>query len=68
MVSNLSKEEKKWRAESDASTLAEAEAIKSDKSRLKAAAAEARKMAKDAENRAKGMKRVAKFSKGKRKK
>lgn len=66
MARSLTKDEKKWRAESDAYTLAEAEAIRADKSRLKLAAVEAKKMAKEAEARAKGMKKVSSLSKKKK--
>lgn len=55
----LSKQEKKWRAESDAHTLAEAKVIMSDPKRLTSAAKEAGRMAKEKEDQAKAMKSVA---------
>ncbi len=59
MAKELSAEEKKWRAESDARTLAEAEAIKADPKRLKVAQGAAKEMAEEEERRAKAMKAVA---------
>lgn len=53
-------EEKKWRAESDARTLAEAEVIKNDEQRLKLAKEVAKKMAEKAQDEAHSMKTVAK--------
>ena len=53
-------EEKKWRAESDARTLAEAEVIKGDEDRLKAASEAAEDMAKQAQEEAHGLATVAK--------
>jgi hypothetical protein len=52
--------EKKWQAECDARTLADAKVIMSDKSRLKAAAKEAGKMADCKMEEAKAMKSIAK--------
>lgn len=49
MTPKISAEEKKWRAQDDARTLMSAEGIKSDSGRLKAAAAEARRIATEAE-------------------
>lgn len=40
MTTAMTKDEKKWRAESDARTLGDAEAIRQDLARLKAALAE----------------------------
>ncbi len=55
----LSANEKRWQAESDAHTLAEAERIKEDKSRLDAAAEAAKRMAEEETERAKAMRKVA---------
>ena len=55
----ISAEDKRWRAEADAHTLAEAEAIKRDPARLKAAQKAAKTMAKEAEDKALGMRTVA---------
>jgi hypothetical protein len=55
----MSAEEKRWRAEEDARTLAEAEMIKKDSARLKSAQQAAAKMAKEAADRAAGMRKVA---------
>ncbi len=52
--------EKKWQRESDANALAEAEVIKQSPARLKGAKTEAKKMAKQAETRAKSFNKVAK--------
>lgn len=59
--------DKMWEAERDAQSLANAEAIKTDGKRLKAAktaakrlVSEERKTAKEAEKRAKAMKKIAK--------
>jgi hypothetical protein len=49
----MSKEEKKWQAESDANTLARAAAIQGDSKRVKAAAGAAKGMAAEAEQHAK---------------
>lgn len=56
---NLTKQDKIWAAESDARTLAEADIIKGDSLRLKAAASRAKIMAKDAADQAKAMQKVA---------
>lgn len=58
----LSEEEKQWRAESDANTLAEAEVIRNDSARFKAAKAAAAKLTKDAEARADGFRVVSSAS------
>lgn len=63
----LTKEEKRWRAESDARTLVEAEVISSDSSRKSAALKELKRMAKEAQEAAGRMKKVAN-SKNKKKK
>lgn len=52
-------QEKKWKAESDARTLCEAEAIKKDRERMRLAAQAAQKMAKDKAVEAMDMKKVA---------
>ena len=49
MVSKMTAQEKKWRAESDARTLAEAQKILQDKARSKAAKSAAMNLAKDLE-------------------
>ena len=56
----LSKEEKRWRAENDAQSLAEAQRIVEDKGRLKMAKGAAKKMADDALKRAQSLASVAK--------
>jgi len=53
-----SKEDKRYEAESDARTLAEANVILSDDVRLKAAKKAAKSLAKDAKERFEGMLRV----------
>jgi hypothetical protein len=53
-------EERDWRAESDAETLINAAEIEKDSARKKLAVAKARKMAADAEKRAKAARQVAK--------
>lgn len=61
--------EKKWKRESDANTLAEAAAIRADKGRLAGAKTAAKSMAEEQAVKAKAMKQVAKMPvKGKRKK
>jgi hypothetical protein len=57
---SVSDDEKKWRAESDARTLAETEVIMGDKDRLSAAREAAKKMADKAQEEARGMANVAK--------
>jgi hypothetical protein len=52
-------QEQQWQKESDARTLAEAEAIRAKPSRLKGAQSAAKKMAKEAEIQAQSMKKVA---------
>ena len=56
----LTKQEKKWRAESDAYTLVEAETIKLDKARRTQALKEVKRLAKEAEDKAKATKNIAK--------
>ena len=62
---SLSADEKKWKAESDARTLAEAEVIKKDESRLAAAQEAAKSLVKDAKEEADSMKDVASILFGK---
>jgi len=50
MAGNIPVEEKKWRAESDLRTLIEAEKVKRDKARLKAAMDIKREMKRDLDN------------------
>ena len=52
-------EEKKWRAESDAHTLAQAAEIQNDPTRLKAAAIVAKDMVEEQSARLNGLKKVA---------
>ena len=59
VTSNALKSEKQWRAEDDARTLAEAEAIKIDKSRLLMARKAAKKMATEANVKARAMSKIA---------
>ncbi len=59
----MSAEDRKWKAENDARTLADAEAIKIDRSRMTAARQAARRMAKEEQERATAMKKIAKHSK-----
>lgn len=59
MAITLSAEEKRWRAEDDARTLAEAERIKEDKARMDAAQAAAKKMAEEEEERIRAMRKIA---------
>lgn len=55
----MSEEDKKWQAENDAHTLAEAEVIKGDENRLKAAQEAAVRLSNEKEAEAKGMKAIA---------
>jgi hypothetical protein len=57
---NISLDEKRWQAESDARALAEANLISKDKKRLAAAKKQANKMAKEKASEAAAMKNVAK--------
>jgi hypothetical protein len=59
----LTMEEAKWQAENDARTLKEAEVIKADNARLKAAANMAAQMVKKEEAEAKAMKKIASLKK-----
>ena len=60
MPPKVSAQEKEWRAQDDAHTLAAAQEIQNDKTRLKAAQGAANKMLKEAENRANSLKKIAK--------
>jgi hypothetical protein len=59
----LSPDEKKWRAQDDAQTLARAEEIKMDKMRHSMASKEAINMAKEHQKKADSMKKIAKKKK-----
>ena len=59
MAISISAQDKKWQAQNDAHTLAEAQTIMSDKTRLNAAAKQAVKMAKNSEKKTVAMKKVA---------
>lgn len=52
--------DKRWKAQNDARTLAEAESILADKARRKAAATEAKKMAKEVSKQVKVFSKIAK--------
>ena len=56
----MTADDKRWQAESDARTLAEADVIKQDKPRLDAAATAAQRMAEKQREEAAAMSRVAK--------
>ena len=58
----LSAEDKKWQAESDARTLAEADVISQDEKRIKAAKKAAETMSKEQMEQAKAMKKVTCWS------
>ena len=59
VMQNMSAEDLKWQGRSDARTLAEAEAIKSDKARLENAKKEAKSMIAEREKELNGMRKVA---------
>lgn len=59
MVDAITQDERRWRAESDARTLAEANVIKTDKSRLEAATTAAQRMAEQTREEAAAMSKVA---------
>lgn len=61
------REELKFQAEQDAHTLGEAEAIKSDRARMSRARPVASKLAAEAEQKAKGLRKVTKKSGGRKK-
>ena len=54
------KEEKKWEAESDARTIAEAEAIKGDPERIKAAQKAAKEMSEERQREADALRSLSK--------
>ena len=56
---NMTAQDKKWRAEEDARTLAEAEVVKRDTIRMKAATNAAKKMADEQKVRAASLRKVA---------
>jgi len=58
-MASMTVEDRKWRAESDAYALMEAEAIRADKSRMNAALKEAKKLAVKKEKEVKAIKKVA---------
>ena len=60
MRPKLSIQERQWRAEDDARTLARATEIKEDKTRLRAATSAAKKLAKDAQKEASEYKSITK--------
>ena len=68
MAIRLSAEEKRWQAEQDARTLAEADVIRKTPSRLTAAAKAAKAMATDAKKQAAAMGKIAKVTRSKTKK
>lgn len=59
-MASISADEKRWRAESDARALAEANIIQSDSARLKAAQAAAKRMAAEQMKHASAIQKVAK--------
>lgn len=58
----MTEDERRWRAESDARTLVEAEVIKQDASRKKAASEAAKRLAEKEKAEARAMSRVARMS------
>lgn len=60
-------QDKKWQAESDARTLAEAEEIKRSAGRRQAAVRRAKQMAKDAQKQVQNLKKVARVAPRKKK-
>ena len=67
-MARISAEEKRWQAEQDARTLAEADVIRKTPSRLTAAVREAKVMATDAKKQAAAMGKVARITRSKTKK
>ncbi len=59
MAADISADDKKWKAESDARTLAEAEIIKKDENRVTAAQEAAKRLAEEAKKEAESMADVA---------
>jgi len=58
MASKLTAEDKRWRAESDARTLIEAESIKNDSARKRAAITAAKTIIKEKEKEVKAVKKI----------
>lgn len=67
MADKLTKEQKGWRAQDDARSLIESEAIKADSARLNLALKEAKVIATEAEKRATAAKKVSKKVKPRKK-
>lgn len=65
---SISSDEKKWRRESDARTLAEAAKIKKDPKRLKEAAKAAEDLAKEASTEANSYRSISNFKSSSKKK
>ena len=61
MATKMSKEQLQWQAESDASTMARYQEIINDKARMNRAITEAKKQAKDLQQRAANMQNATKF-------
>jgi len=61
MNGEISYDEKRWRAESDARTLSEAEVIKGDDGRMKAAAEVAKKLAEEKKSELKGLTKLLRY-------
>ena len=68
MARKLTAEDKRWQAEADAQTLAEADVIRKTKGRLTAAIKQAKVMAVDAKQQATAMGKVAKIKRSTTKK
>jgi len=68
MAPKMTAQDKKWQAESDADTLAQADVIRKTPVRLKAAVKEAKTMADDAKERATAMSKIAKIKRNTAKK
>ena len=62
-MAKLSKQDREWQADCDCRTLAEAETIKSDPARMKAAAEKSAKVAKESAERTKAFNKIAKKGK-----
>jgi hypothetical protein len=61
MATKMSKEQLQWQAESDASTMARYQEIINDKARMNRAITEAKKQARDLQQRAANMQNATKF-------
>uniref|UniRef100_A0A6M3KC71 Uncharacterized protein n=1 Tax=viral metagenome TaxID=1070528 RepID=A0A6M3KC71_9ZZZZ len=61
MAAKLTKEDKKWRAESDARTLSEAVIIKEDRERLRLASEHAKTLANNVREQAKNLDKVSRM-------